>query len=106
VNSKGFGERFRAFLAQRWLARSAVLGVSLLVGWGTDLLFQNTPLLQGANLNVYTVIQKRLGQMEKQTERLILIDLSSVLWLRRDEPITPGEVQPSGEVAPSRSQEE
>ena len=106
MNSRGFGERFRAFLAQRWLARFAVLGVSLLVGWGIDLLFQNTPLLQGANLNVYTVIQKRLGQMEKQTERLILIDLSSVLWLRRDEPITPGEVQPSGEVAPSRSQEE
>ena len=78
MKSRGFGERFRAFLAQRWLARFAVLGVSLLVGVATDLFFQDTRLLLEANRTVYGVIQKRLGETEKQTERLVLIDLMPI----------------------------
>jgi hypothetical protein len=84
--------------------RLGSLAVALMVGILTGLWLKDVPLLQAANRTIMAEVQKRLGDDERDTRLLTLIDLSSAIGHREDISITLGEIGPDEEVLPSQSQ--
>jgi hypothetical protein len=102
---KPFSARFRDALSHNWQERVRSLLIAIAVGVASSFLLGSFFLLQEANRTAFAAVQKRLGDDDRDTQSVAIVDLSFAIGHRDKAPITVGETLPDGSVLPSPGQE-